>query len=202
MGKSNSAVVLDTLVERVRQEGVETGKKQATEIIAGAEEKARKILAKAEAEAGLKISAAQKEAVQIEERAKSTAKQVGISLEASIKRAVNEILSTSLGQIAKAQLTDQGVVRELILSLVRKFDVDTMEMTVDDSIDIKALTNEVCANLTGKTIIMKPGKNFPGISVKFEGQSAQYEITSDLIRQMIFAIISESNQALLFPGKK
>ena len=194
---------LALLVEELKKNGVDKGNQEADKIIEAAKKEAEAIVAKAKSEADKTVAKAKDEAESIKRMAASSAKQSGVSLIASLKQSVNSLLGNALGAIVKNAMEDDAMVEKMLVSFAQNLAPDTKAtITVSDSVDADKLAKAVFGKVNGAlssglTIQSAPG--FPGISVRKAGESVKYELTEELIKEMITPFLSERTESMLFP---
>ncbi|MBN2526405.1 MAG: hypothetical protein JXR76_08425 [Deltaproteobacteria bacterium] len=193
---------LALLVEELKKNGVDKGNQEAEKILEAAKKEGDSIIAKAKSEADNTIAKAKADAESIKRMANSSAKQAGVSLITSLKQSVNALLGDALGAIVKNAMNDDAMVEKMLVSFAQNLSPDTKAtVTVSDSVDIDKLTKAVFAkvgNELGKGLVIQSAPGFPGISVQKQGQSVKYELTEDLIKEMIAPFLSERTESMLF----
>ena len=194
---------LALLVEELKKNGVEKGNQEADKIIEAAKKEAANIIAKAKSDAESTVSKANDEAESIKRMAASSAKQSGVSLLASLKKSVNDLLGDALGAIVKNAMEDEALVEKMLVSFAQNLSPDTKAtITVSDSIDAEKLAKTVFGKVSGelsKGLSIQSAPGFPGISVQKAGESVKYELTEALIKEMIAPFLSERTESMLFP---
>ncbi|MBN2344607.1 MAG: hypothetical protein JXX29_13155 [Deltaproteobacteria bacterium] len=194
---------LALLVEELKKNGVDKGNEEAKKIIEAAEKDAASIRAKAKSDGEKTVAKANDEAESIKRMAASSAKQTGVSLIASLKQSVNELVGNALGAIVKNAMENDELVEKMLVAFAQNLSPNTKAtVTVSDSIDVEKLSKAVFSKVSsdlaqGITIQCAPG--FPGIRVQKDGESVKYELTENLIKEMIAPFLSERTESMLFP---
>ena len=197
---------LALLVEEIKNDGVEKGRIEAEKIIDDAKKEAATIIAKAKREAESTVAAAKNEADSIKKMTQSSARQAGVSLVASLKQSIDNMLSQAFKAIVKNSMQNDELVKKMLLSFAGRLSPGSdVEITLSSAVDVDALTKAVLSEVRkdiSQGISLKAAPNFSGISVQLKGDSVKYELTDSLLKEMIFPFLSERAQSLLFPKKK
>ena len=115
---------LDVLTKKLYEEGVDKANQEAEKIIAQAKEKAAKLIAEAEEQAkGIKAGAA----TEVENMKKKAESEMTLSARQAItalKQSITSLISGEVaGNIAKAGFKDEAFVQEMIVAILKKWDV-------------------------------------------------------------------------------
>lgn len=109
---------VEALIERLRDEGVASGKSRADKLVAAAQEKAREIIANAEAEAKKRVEAAQKEADALrvggEEALKVAARDMTLSTRAQLEKRFTE----DVKRLVARDTESEELIKQMILEVV------------------------------------------------------------------------------------
>jgi len=126
---------LKTLTEKLFNEGIEKGEKQAGEIISGAKKEADKIIGAAKEEASKIIEDARREA---EEKRKKTEAEIKLAATQSIsllKNQISKLISSRISEGAIDKVFDDSeFVKKMILSLI-----DSWTKNGSEAVDMKLL---------------------------------------------------------------
>ena len=113
---------LQELTDRLYQEGLSKGKKEADDLLANARKEAEDIVAQARAEAEAIRADAEKRAVKIRTMVQGDIKMASTQAIAALKQQVeNMVITKSVAQPVGAALSDQEFVKDLIKMVVRSF---------------------------------------------------------------------------------
>lgn len=115
---------LDVLTKKLYDEGVEKANREADEIITKAREEAEKIIA----EAGAKADEMQRQTAEaIENRKKKAESEMALSARQAVtalKQQITGLISGKVAsEIARAGFQDKAFVEELLMEMVKKWDV-------------------------------------------------------------------------------
>jgi V/A-type H+-transporting ATPase subunit E len=105
---------LQHLIERIQREAVDTGEKQATQIVAQAKEQAAALVREAEQKAAAHLAKAEQDAKQFTERSLQTLRQASRDLLISVGQGVENILGNLAVEAAGEALTIETVQQMLV----------------------------------------------------------------------------------------
>jgi len=109
---------IDTLIARLRDDGIAAGRSTAEKLVADAQSKARAIVDKADADANAKIAAAQKESDSLrragEEALRTAARDTVLSLKDELSRRFADDVAKTVSNAMK----DEELLRQMILAVV------------------------------------------------------------------------------------
>ena len=116
---------LDVLTKKLYEEGVDKANQEAEKIIAQAKEKAAKLIAEAEEQAkGIKAGAA----TEVENMKKKAESEMTLSA----RQAITALISGEVaGNIAKAGFKDEAFVQEMIVAILKKWDVASGNLNLE-----------------------------------------------------------------------
>ena len=118
---------LDVLTKKLYEEGVDKANQEAEKIIAQAKEKAAKLIAEAEEQAkGIKAGAA----TEVENMKKKAESEMTLSARQAIT-ALKQSITSLAGNIAKAGFKDEAFVQEMIVAILKKWDVASGNLNLE-----------------------------------------------------------------------
>ena len=94
-------IKLESLIERIKQDGIEEAKKTSEEIIESAKKEALKIINKAEQEAEKIVNSAKEETEKLKDNASAVVKQAGRDLMLAVKEQLGQLFD----KIVKSSLS-------------------------------------------------------------------------------------------------
>lgn len=119
--KSNLQVSgVQTLIDRLRQEGVASGQSEAERLVSAARVEAMKILDNAKAEAEAIVAAAKKEAASVVENGNEALRLASRDAVLKVREAFYEEFKNRLNRLVKHKLSDQRLLEQMILELAAK----------------------------------------------------------------------------------
>jgi len=183
-------IQVQELLERIRNEGIETAKKQAEEIIEKAQAQADEIIARAKKEAEEALTEAERRIASMDAASRESLLQASrdtmIALKQSMRMFVESALNADIEAAFDAKMAAQ-VMPEIvrILASSQSGDIEvllppTLEEKIDASIAAR-LSKELARGIT-----FKP---YPAIDAGFrvavEGSAVQFDFTSESIAQIL-----------------
>ena len=122
---------LDSLLERVYQDGVEKSNKKADEIISNAKSEAEKILKDAESKSEEIIKEAERKAEELKKNTITDVRMAGEQSISVLKQRIKELVSASvLEDGLKGAFADTNFLKDLILEVVKKWAVASDDVSV------------------------------------------------------------------------
>lgn len=123
---------LDVLTKKLYDEGVDKANQKAEEIIGKAKQEAAKLIADAEAKAKDIQASAEAEAGNLKKKAESEMALSARQAIAALKQAVNDLISGKISEeMAKTGFGDKAFVQELLVSVVKKWDVGSGNLNLE-----------------------------------------------------------------------
>lgn len=123
---------LDVLTRKLYDEGVDKARQEADEIISKAKKEAAKLIADAEVKAGeIKVEAG-KEADSLKKKAESEMTLSARQAITALKQSITDLIAGEVaGQMAKSGFEDKTFVQDLLVSIVKKWDVTSGNLNLD-----------------------------------------------------------------------
>jgi len=113
---------LQELTDRLYEEGLSKGRREAEELLAKARAEAQEIVDKAKTEANGIVADAEKRAVKIRTMVQGDIKMASTQTITALKQQVeNMVIAESVAKPVGAALSDEGFVKDLIKMVVRSF---------------------------------------------------------------------------------
>ena len=121
----------NALLERICKDGVDKENKEKDEILSTAKKEAEDIVSKAKEEAQRIVSEAEKKAKDFESNAKSEVARGGEQAISVIKQRIKDLVTASvLDEGLKGAFADTNFLKDLILEVVKKWDVNNTSSDV------------------------------------------------------------------------
>ena len=123
---------LDVLTKKLYDEGIDKANQKAGEIIEKAKQDAARLIADAEAKAK-EIGAAAEESVEnLKKKAESEMALSARQAIAALKQSVTDLISGRIsGEMAKTGFEDKAFIQELLVSVVKKWDVASGNLNLE-----------------------------------------------------------------------
>lgn len=123
---------LDVLTRKLYEEGVDKARQEAEKIIALAEEKAAKVIAEAEAKAVQMKADAETEADNLKKKAESEMALSARQAITALKQSITTLITGEVaGEMAEAGFKDEAFVQEMIVAIVKKWDVASGNLNLE-----------------------------------------------------------------------
>lgn len=123
---------LDVLTKKLYDEGIEKARQEADEIIAQARQEAEKMVADAETEARKIKEGAAVDAESLKKKAESEMALSARQAVTALKQTITGLISGKVaGEMVKAGFEDKVFVRELLMSIVKKWDVASGNLNLE-----------------------------------------------------------------------
>ncbi len=198
---------LKSIIEKIKEEGVEEGQKKATDIIGQAENKAKETIEAAEKEKEDTVKNAAKEAERLRKNGEEALRQASRDVLLGLKEEITALFDSVIKEEVAKQLSPE-VLKDMIITLVQKFKRDEepdIEILLSDK-DKKALEKVLLARFKEKMAKGVTLKASPKVEKGFlmggKGKGAYYDFTDEAIAEVFKAFLNPKIADLLNPGKK
>ena len=122
---------LDSLLERIYQDGVEKSNKKADEIISNAKSEAERIVKEAEAKSEEIIKEAERKSEELKKNTITDVRMAGEQSISALKQRVKELVTAKvLEDGLKSAFADANFLKDLILEVVKKWDISSGDSDV------------------------------------------------------------------------
>ncbi len=123
---------LDVLTKKLYDEGIDKANQKAGEIIEKAKQDAARLIADAEAKAKEIGVAAEESAENLKKKAESEMALSARQAIAALKQSVTDLISGRIsGEMAKTGFEDKAFIQELLVSVVKKWDVASGNLNLE-----------------------------------------------------------------------
>lgn len=201
---------LQSLLEKINEEGVKKAEETKNKIISDAGLEAEKIISEAKAKADGIVKKAQTDADTVKSRG-----------EAAVRQAVRDIVITLQGEIqnrfksvvkeATADAMTPDLMGKIILEMVKNYNVKNPSGEADIEMilaqkDIDAMEKLLKTSLVNslkKSPSISLGQNFAaGVKISFKGEDVFFDFSDEAISDMICAYVGPRLAAVINPEKK
>ena len=122
---------LDSLLERIYQDGVEKSNKKADEIISNAKSEADRIIKEAEAKSEEIIKEAERKSEELKKNTITDVRMAGVQSISALKQRIKELVTAKvLEDSLKGAFADTAFLKDLILEVVKKWDISSSDSDV------------------------------------------------------------------------
>lgn len=194
---------LKTLIEKIKQEGVEAGQKKAVDIERAAKERAEEVLRKARTVAKRLREEAQEKIKQEEAASRAGLQQAGRDLLLSVRQQITATLDRLVAEEARKALTAE-VMAELITHLVKEAKVSEggIEVALNKH-DAKKLEEGVLAHLQKELksdIVLKEDEDIGGgFVISFDAGRSHFDFSDKALAEHLGTYLRPKLAGLLTP---
>jgi len=187
---------LQSLLDRIRHEGVERAEAEAAGILDEATERARRIVAEAETEAGGVRRGAEADAEASRQRAEKALEQAGRDFLLALQKSIEAILRETLRDTVATALTPD-VVADMLVRLAEAYAAHDMnESRVDvllapeDRQRIAALVMEKYRDLVGQGLTLRADKRIDkGFKVSFVDDNLYHDFSLPALAEALAPVL-------------
>ena len=193
-------VRLQDLIEKIKQEGVDTAQKQADDIVAQAKSKAQEIVASANKEAKEIVEKGKDDVERFEKTAQSAVQQAARDTTLIVKEEVRKIFERVLKQKVAENLSAE-TLKKIIVSfsenIAKGKKIDVL-VSPDDQKQLSKTVTGALKKEFKKGISITPDPRIKkGIRVGIENEEAYYDITDEGITEFLKQFLSPQLAELL-----
>lgn len=187
---------LQSLLEKINQDGIKKAEAQKAAIVAAAEAEAAEIIANAQKEAAKIISAAQQEAESTAQRTAGALEQSRRDILLQLREELADRLHEAIQDAGSAALSPEfmaSLVRELALAFSVAPDTPvTVRSAVKDAAKLDAALRSALADSFVKEPKVFSGKEIAhGMEVSFDGGRCFYDFTLDAVSDLLNEYVGE-----------
>lgn len=192
---------LQSLLDRINQDGVMKAEAKKNEIIADAEKKAAEIINNAKKEAAEIIANAEKEAVSVSKRAAGALEQSRRDILLQLRKELAARLHEAIQDAGAAALAPEfmaELVRELALAFSARPDsVITVRTSVKNAAALdQALRAALADSFTKEPKVLAGKEVANGMEVSFDGGKCFYDFTLDAVSDLLDEYIGDKLSAV------
>lgn len=201
-------VQLQELIDKIKQDGVNSAEKKAAEIIKAAEEKADSIKAEAEEAASAMTKKAQEECALFEKAAISSIQQAGRNTLISFR----ECLAAELDSLIRFETNkayDSSVLQNLIPEAVKEWikkenteDLSVILSEKDAQILGDAFLNSLKAKVSGGIELKSDSRMRAGFRIGTKDGGAYYDFSAEAVAAMFSSFMSSKTAQILKSAAK
>jgi len=190
---------LQSLLDRIRQEGVERAKAEAAGIIGEAQERARRVVAEAEAEAdGFRLQA-EADAAASRERGEKALEQAGRDFLLALQKSIEAILRETLRDTVATALTPD-VVADMLVRLAEAYAAHDMNesrvdvlLAAEDRDRIAALVMQKYRDLVNQGLTLRADERLDkGFKVSFVDDKLYHDFSLSALAEALAPVLKPS----------
>jgi V/A-type H+-transporting ATPase subunit E len=190
------AEALQHLIERIQREAVDTGERQASDLVAKAKQQAAALVAEAEKKAEALLAKAKQDSEQYTERSLQTLRQASRDLLISVGQGVENIVSNLAAEAAEGSLTYE-TVQEMLVKLAeayvgrtdRERRIELMVSPQDQARLINFFKDKYHDKLQQGLVIKGDERIFKGFKVALEGGHVTHNFTPEAIAESLSSFL-------------
>ena len=183
-------IELNSLIEKIKKEGIIEAKSKSEEIVKQAEEEKKNIIKEAEDKAGIIIKKAESEAERLKDNSQKAVIQAVRDAALSLKEKIKNVFEDILKKEIEQTLSDEFIA-QLILKLAKSWSEDKkadLEILISQK-DKKRLEELVLSKFktqlsSGITFKVSPNIN-KGIYIGIKGKDVYYDFTDEAILEIL-----------------
>ena len=187
---------LQSLLDRIRLEGVERAEAEAARIIQKAEERAAGIVAAAQDEAASLRRAAEADAAASLERGTVALEQAGRDFLLSLRQSIEAVLRETLCESVADALTP-GVMADILLRLADAYAAHDMNesrvdvlLSPEDRDAVGAVVMEKYRDLVGQGLVLRPDERVDGgFKVSFADDNLYHDFTAEALAEALAPVL-------------
>ncbi len=217
--KNHASSGIDALIERLRQEGVDKGRTEASQILRDAEKEADLLLKQAREEADAMISKAQREVAQKQQAGEDALKMAARDLLLDVKESLARSFTDQVERLIEQQMDNSEFVQRMVLELVGRTatdaslnEADNIEVLLPENvIGLDELRRNADEYKTGRLSqfvqslsveLLRDGVSFnthggAGIRVRLVGKEVEVDLTDSAVSQLLLRHLQPRFRALL-----
>ena len=187
---------LQSLLDRIRSEGIERAEAEAAGIVEQAEERARRIVADAEAAADALRGQAEHDAAASARRGEQSLEQAARDFLLALQRSVEAVLRETLCETVAAALTPD-VMSEMLLRLADAYAAHDMNesrvdvlLSPEDRDAVGALVMEKYRELVGQGLTLRPDERLEaGFKVSFVDSHLYHDFSAAALAEALAPVL-------------
>lgn len=196
---------LDILTKKLYDEGVDKANQKAEEIIKKAKQEAAKLIADAETKAKDIKTAAEEEVGNQKKKAESEMVLSTRQAVAALKQSITDLISAKVaGEMAKTGFEDKAFVRELLVDVVKKWDVSSGNLNLEvllpegEKKQFEAFVAEKYKDILDKGLEIKVGENQESFVIRPKDGGYQIAFSEALFESFFNQYMRSFTKTLLY----
>jgi V/A-type H+-transporting ATPase subunit E len=187
---------LQSLLDRIRHEGVEQAEAEAASILGEAQERARRVVAEAEAEADRLRRRAEGEAEASRQRGEKALEQAGRDFLLALRKSIEAILRETLRATVATALTPD-VVADMLVRLAESYAAHDMNesrvdvlLAAEDREAIAALVMQKYRDLVGQGLTLRADERLDkGFKVSFVDDNLYHDFSLTALAEALAPVL-------------
>ncbi len=193
---------LQSLLDKINEEGVKKAEARAAEIIANARKEAKAIQLKAEQDAAAAVKTAGEQADALRKRAESAVRQAARDIILELQQELEKRLNRAVANAADQALTPEfmaGLIRELAAKFAAApgSRLSVLAAVKDAAALDKALAGALVNSFHGAPQVLGSSEISGGMEVSFKEGKVYFDFTSEAVTELVAAYIGPRLAKLL-----
>lgn len=193
-------VKLDSLIEKIRKEGIEEAQQNADQILKDAKQKAAAIVAQAQNEAEKIVADGKKQVEQYKVTAEVDLKQSARNIELLLKEKINSLFDAVFKRQVAAEMKP-SFLKEMILKIVGSWAKDSKTAIVLNEKDKNELETVLFSGLTAdlkQSIQIRVSNDIAsGFRIGLKGNQVYYDFSDESIAEVLKSLINPKLKEIL-----
>jgi V/A-type H+/Na+-transporting ATPase subunit E len=193
-------VKLDGLIEKIRAEAVEEGKRRAEEIVAAGRREAASIVEEAKREAERLVAEAERRGADFRRNAESAVQQAARDVELQLKERItalfDRVLKTKVGEVMGPEF-----LKELILKMAGGLSADKGVNVILGAAEVEKLKNLLQAGTREelhRPVVLRAGNvTAGGFRIGIEGEDVYYDFTTESVAEALRSFLNPALKNIL-----
>lgn len=193
-------VELGKLIEKLKAEGVEEGRRLGREKVETAEKEAASLLERARAEAADIREKAERAAIDFKAKGETAVRQAARDVQLLLKSRILELFERAF-RAETAEALKPDLIRDLVLKVAERFSgsegVDII-LSDRDTAEAEALIKAGLSRELQNGVVLKTDPSVRhGFRVALKGQDVYYDFTDESLSEALFSLLKPQLRALL-----
>lgn len=186
-------IKLDSLIEKIKKDGVEEAERQAEQIVTSAHDKAKVIVDRADQEASEIVKAAKRQSLLFKNNTEEALRQAARDIELLLKEKIIALFD----RIFKNEISDAmtpDLIRAIILKIVERWSPDSkieIVLSEKDRENLQVLLFSAINNELQNSIVFKTHPdNVSGFRIGIDGENVHYDFTDESFAEAISSYLN------------
>jgi V/A-type H+/Na+-transporting ATPase subunit E len=193
-------VKLDSLIEKIRTEAVEEGKKKAEEIIASGKREASTVVEEAKREAERLIAEAERSASDFRRNSESAVQQAARDVELQLRERIIALFDRAL-KVKVNEAMKPEFLKDVILKVASDLSSEkgvTVVLKAEEIDGLKKLLQAATKEQLRQPVVLRAGSmTGGGFRIGVEGEDVYYDFTDDSIAETLRSFLNPALKDIL-----
>ncbi len=193
-------VKLDSLIEKIRTEAVEEGKKKAEEIIASGKREASSLIEEAKREAERLIVEAERRATDFRRNSESAVQQAARDVELQLRERIIALFDRAL-KVKVSEAMKPEFLKDVILKVASGLSAEkgvTVVLKAEEIDGLKKLLQAATREQLRQPVVLKAGSmTAGGFRIGVEGEDVYYDFTAESIAETLRSFLNPALKDIL-----